>query len=67
MEYKDAKQALEYLASVIPNRAYNVQNLKAVAISIQQYEVASNLRDREKILIAEEEAEKKANEINNKK
>jgi hypothetical protein len=67
MEYKDAKQALEYLASVIPNRAYNVQNLKAVAISIQQYEVASNLRDREKKLIAEEEAEKKANEINNQK
>ena len=56
MEYKDAKQALEYLASVIPNRAYNVQNLKAVAISMQQYEVASNLRDREKKLIAEEEA-----------
>ena len=67
MEYKDAKQALEYLASVIPNRAYNVQNLKAVAISIQQYEVDSNLRDREKKLIAEEEAEKKTNEVNNKK
>jgi hypothetical protein len=38
-----------------------------VAISIQQYEVASNLRDREKKLIAEEEAEKKTNEVNNKK
>jgi hypothetical protein len=57
---KDAKQALEYLSSVIPNRLDPIQSLKNVAIHLQQYEVAAKLRDMEKQLL-----EQQKNEINN--
>lgn len=57
----DRKKALEFLSNEIPNNADVLHALKLVAVYLQQYEIAANLRDRELIQL------KKLNdEINNK-
>ena len=58
MEYKDRKEALDFLCGEIPNRIEPIQALKTVAIILQQYEVAAKLRDMEIKLINEQEKPK---------
>ena len=54
MDYKDKKEALVFLLGEIPNRLDAIKALKTVAVILQEYEVASNLRDMEVKLINEE-------------